>query len=434
MFGLTLGRRGLLLGGGIAPVIWRAGYPQNVSARERQLIMPSTQLSFRLANGAYNSTGVPNATVSALHTLETTPSWVRLLHFNDQATPTSINGAAIALTSQVGDGFTPVGSAGVADTSQWQTVTYNNAGADVTPIAQTGGSAISINIPANTGAAGQPVQLFSDWVNLAPLQRSDGFGALLLIRIYVTGNLRFSSSGAPDPAIGRSFASSWSPGNATVAPWSFLQNQYPFGVPFGLQYLASNPGFTVLGVGDSIMSSLATTGGVSGFVTRACAMVSRPELPISTFNEGFAGRTTVDFMADGYSDITRLRPQIMVLQCFSYNDGGSLVAAQNAFERSIALAEHAGRNGCATVFCTAVPGGSYIPQQEPARVWSNNQVRALSAHGLPILDLDLLWGNGTSPNSYQVQYDSGDHAHPNDLACGVAAQSLAPILRNLIAS
>lgn len=51
-------------------------------------------------------------------------------------------------------------------------------------------------------------------------------------------------------------------------------------------------------------------------------------------------------------------------------------------------------------------------------MWSNCMVRT---SGLPFLDLDLIWGAGTTPNSFNPAYDCGDGIHPNGKGLTVAA-------------
>jgi len=70
---------------------------------------------------------------------------------------------------------------------------------------------------------------------------------------------------------------------------------------------------------------------------------------------------------------------------------------------------------------------------ELPRVWSNNLVRqAAPRMGLPLLDLDRIWGDGGTPNAYQAAYNSGDHTHPNDAGAAAAAVTLAGLLRPLL--
>jgi len=73
---------------------------------------------------------------------------VRLIFFNDQDKPWTVDGAALAVSGAVGDGHTPINVDGVADPSLWKRVTFNNGGLDVDPLMQAAGEAHSLTIPA----------------------------------------------------------------------------------------------------------------------------------------------------------------------------------------------------------------------------------------------------------------------------------------------
>ena len=78
----------------------------------------SHRFSFRLQNSHYVNWPVPGQTLTTLLHLEAPPSRVRLIYFNDQNTPWTVNGAAMALSAAVGDGHTPVNAVGVTDPSR----------------------------------------------------------------------------------------------------------------------------------------------------------------------------------------------------------------------------------------------------------------------------------------------------------------------------
>jgi lysophospholipase L1-like esterase len=163
-------------------------------------------------------------------------------------------------------------------------------------------------------------------------------------------------------------------------------------------------------------------------------MLSSPARPVEFFNEAVSGRRSIDFIANGRHQIMMLRPQFGVLQCWSGNDGPGQDAAEAALSRSLALAAWARDSGCVLVLCTAAPVyGGYPASAEVPRVWSNDQVRQAALRlGLPLLDLDRIWGNGGKPNTYLAAYDSGDHMHPNDVGAAAAAIVLAGLLRPLL--
>jgi hypothetical protein len=199
----------------------------------------SHRFSFRLQNGHYVNWPVPGQTLTTLLHLEAPPSRVRLIYFNDQNTPWTVNGAAMALSAAVGDGHTPVNAVGVADPSLWRGVTFNNGGLDVDPLAQVEGEVYALTLPANPQRSERPVFAFSDWMPVAPLaRRGRRFGSLLLVRTYSDQRVRISSGGSPHKAIGRLHAGFCADGNLTIPPWMAPQTRTvgAFAV-YGVQYI-----------------------------------------------------------------------------------------------------------------------------------------------------------------------------------------------------
>ena len=413
-----LSRRGAMLGAAAATLAGPA------MAADMRL---DRTLSFRIQNGEYAWSGGAGQTFSSLYNLETVPSRVRLFWFNDRPEPWTVDAAIVAPTSAVADRITPTDGDGRANPALWRGVTFHNAA--------TGQDPRRLALPGNTGPRNQPVLLMSDWIDIAGLPRRDGGeGALLLVRCFSRGRLRYASGGPPDPATKRAYHAAWSVGNGAAPPYAMDPAFRPDSVHacYGLQYASAAPGITVIGIGDSIMSSLKTTGTVSGYGFRACAELSSPALPASYFNEGYSGRKSVDFGADGPRAIALLRPQAALIQAWSENDPWTVEAADASFAMGMRLIDAARQAGCVPILVTAAPVFAKGAKPEPFRQASNARVREMARNGIAVLDLDTIWGTGDTPNAYRRQYDSGDITHPNDAACAAAAAVLVPILRRAL--
>jgi lysophospholipase L1-like esterase len=384
-------------------------------------------LSFRLQNGGYASSGGPGQTFSSLYNLETPPGRVRLFWFNDQPEAWTVDAAAVAPTSAVHDGVTPVDADGRADPLLWRRITFRDAASGPDPH--------RLLLPAHTGPRGQPLLMMSDWIDVAGLARRDGgAGALLLVRCFSEGRIRYSGGGPPDPAIGRVYRAVWSGGNAAVPPYAINPADQPASLHacYGLQYTATVPGVSVIGIGDSIMASLRTTGSDSGYGFRACARMSSAALPVSYFNEGYSGRRSADFGTDGLRAIALLKPQAALIQAWSSNDPWTAAAADASFAMAMRVTEAARQAGCAPILVTAAPCFVHQPMAEQFRQASNARVREMARRGIPVLDVDAIWGTGDTPNAFRAQYDSGDRTHPNDAAAAAAAEALVPMLRRAL--
>jgi hypothetical protein len=365
--------------------------------------------------------------------LEAQPSWVRLIYFNDQDTPWTVDGAAVAPSAAVGAGHTPVKADGVADPSLWQRVTFNNDGRDVDPAAQTPETTYALTLPANPPGSEVPVFVFSDWMPITSLARRRGFGALLIVRTYSTEFVRISSGGSPHKSIGRLHAGFCADGNLTIPPWTAPQSRATGAYAVhGVQYMSSSPGATVLGIGDSIMTSSCTTGQVSGFGVRACALVSSPELPVSYVNEGYPGRNSMGFCSCGIWDIEHLKPQVALIQTWSGNEPWTQDMADLSFDRAMSVAARARQNQCIPILVAPSPVFGTDPEAEVHRQRNLARSRAVAQHRGYLLDLDAIWGTGATPNAYRRYYDWGDQLHPNDKACAAAARVLAPMLREIL--
>jgi hypothetical protein len=394
----------------------------------------SHRFSFRLQNSHYVNWPTPGQTLTTLLHLEAQPCRVRLIYFNDQDTPWTVGGAALAVSAAVGDGHTPINAAGGADPSLWQRVTFNNGGLEVAPPSQMEGETHTLTLAPNPAASQRPVFAFSDWMPVAPLvRRGRSFGSLLLVRSYSDQFLRISSGGTPDRAIGRLHAGFCADGNSTVPPWNAPQRAAAgaFAV-HGVQFISPSLGATVVGIGDSIMTSSCTTGQASGFGIRACAIVSTARLPVSYFNEGYPGRNSVGYCSCGIWGIEHLKPQAALIQTWSGNEPWTRDMADLSFARAMSVVDAARRNRCVPILVTPPPVFGTNPEAEAHRQRNRARARAAAERSIYLLDLDALWGTGATPNTYRRKYDWGDQMHPNDAACAVAARALAPMLRRIL--
>ncbi|MCL2385201.1 MAG: SGNH/GDSL hydrolase family protein, partial [Alphaproteobacteria bacterium] len=186
------------------------------------------------------------------------------------------------------------------------------------------------------------------------------------------------------------------------------------------------------GVGDSIIHSSCTRGELSGFGVRAAVMLSRPGIRVSYVNAGYPGRNSLGFLWNGDWMVRHLRPQVVLIQTWSQNESWDELTAELAFARAVALADQTRRQGGEPILVTAAPVFADNPEADRHRMNNVNRVRTAGAHGMRVLDLDQLWGTGTSPNAYRLDLSAGDGMHPNDTGCIVAAEALLPILRECL--
>lgn len=384
-------------------------------------------LTLRPQNGPFVEASGPGLTYGGIFELEAVPRWLRLCFTNEYPTAWRVDGAAIAVIP----GFNPT-----PDHALWQRVGFGQAGQDSPPTAGLGGP---MGLDIEGVAAGKvPELLFSDWVRIGePISPTPDGRYLVMIRTYSEGVMRSAigrhfGSGSIDPSIGRMQAGFWSAGDGTRPPWLFQPNRMDQFYPtYGLQYVSDAPGATILGIGDSILSSMHSAGGVSGPGLRAAMLISKTARPVSYANQAFVGRPSANFLARGRRDIAVLKPQIAVIQAWSEADPWTTAGADAACDAALSLAGFARSHGCLPILVGPAPVFSIHPEGEASRRHSLTRIRALATEGMAVLDVDAIWGTGEMPNSYQTRYNI-DQTHPNDAGCAAAAQLLAAALRQLI--
>lgn len=384
-------------------------------------------LSLRPQNGPIKRSD-PDTTTSTLYNLDAAPEWVRLVYLAD-STAYSIDGAAIAMTGAVHDSVTPVDSRGQPSNALWQRVTFDSDGDDSPPGPAHAARAYSLAVPMRRPA----IIGFSDWIKVSPMPRSDaGYGFLMLVRAYSKAGLCTPSllwEQMPNQQINRAFASSHARGNASIAPWDFAPERDVVTASFGLQFVTRQPGATVVGIGDSIMSP--PEGKSIPYAMRACALVSRPDRPVSYVNNGRGGALFEDYLPSGAMTIKSLKPQIAVIQAFTSNDPMTMDAADHAFEGAMRVAAVARAAGCEPIIATDSPEPQISAAAEAVRQHSLARVRGLASRGYRVLDLDALWGAGGGSDGWKQGY-AGDRWHPANPASVAAAQVLAPMFEQIL--
>ena len=385
----------------------------------------SNVLSLRPQNGVPRQSE-PDTTLSTLYNLDGAPAWIRLTYLASSV-PYSIDGAAIAATSAVHDGFTPVNQAGQPDDGLWHRVTFDHNGDDSSPAEQLQSAVFSLDVPARR----VPTLGFSDWIKVEPMARTDGgYGFLLLARTYSARSFHTNSylwSELPDQEINRVFAAFKSKTNGTLQPWGFAGERDFITASYGLQYVTNPPGATVIGIGDSIMAPPASI----PYGMRACTLISTPERPVSYINAGKIGQRSADFLADGRGSMLALNPQVALIQTFSSNDPSSMGNVTQMLDGATRLAELARKTNCYPILVTDAPETQITDAAEALRQESLRRTRALAARGFTILDLDALWGIGGGVDAWKKLYNT-DRWHPSNTASRMAAQALAPVLRGIL--
>ena len=435
-------RRELLIAGGASlfPGSWTQGLAAaRASAAHKRKALLSNYLRYQPVNNGMWHIPDPGVTISTLFNLEAQPLFLRLLYHNETDQPVPIDGAAVAMTSAVGDALNPADANGAMAMELWRKVTFEEKGRDValdTSNIQRRDVTSLAQPPAIGGDKQRPSIAYSDWMAMPELAPRDGsFGALVLVRTFSNQFVRLQSSHGVGPGIPRAMSTFFGRkgDDSTRPPWVFQSpREAPCHAPLAVEYYTSARGATVAGIGDSIMNGFRT-GFDSAFVYRACVAVSRPERPVSFVNEAYGGRRSDEYLSNAKALLqSMMPPQFVVIQAWSENDPHTQAAADLALDGALELAALARGKGIIPILTTAAPVYARDPKSDVFRIESNIRVRQLEPIGYDVIDLDVLWGTGVTPNAYAADYDFGDHTHPTDAAEIVAAAAAAKILKKYL--
>ncbi|HXA24006.1 MAG TPA: SGNH/GDSL hydrolase family protein [Acetobacteraceae bacterium] len=392
--------------------------------------------------GAFGTVGALQTTVSVQWGLEAGFDMVRLIYSNDTATPYTVMRAAVSPSSAIGDGHSPVNAAGANDFTMFSTVYFNNAGLDVSPQDQTtwGSGTTTLPVPANPGTASQPIRRFSDWTPMLSLDRTDGgTNPLLMSRTLTdaTGTYRYAlaANGTWAPvANGRTIMAyqKTSVDSVTVPALLAAPGQSGVRAPDGIQYISRVPGFSVLGVGDSLTSGGGSSATNNSWGWTASAALSTPARPITFWNEGWVGQVTSDFFPNGYVAFKACKPDVVTIAVWSPNDGLTQAAADAGWSRAMAFCDYVMRQGAVPVLMGPCPWQliTTVPQ-DAARLSTRTRMLQAQAYGVNVLDWEPVLGTGASPNRIQPALLNVNH--PNDAGNALMDSAVfRPVLANIL--
>lgn len=365
-------------------------------------------------------------TLSSQWGLETDYDSVRFIYSNDSASPYTITQVKVSPSAAVGDGTSPINSAGANDFSMFAQVFFNNAGLDVAPMDQTvyGSGTATFTVPANAGSLAQPTRWFSDWTRVSSLPRIDGGVQPLMMARTLTdalGTFRCSNLntvGWSPFSQGRVLAGYFKQGVDSVTAPALISNPtlLNFLTPDGVQYLGRVNSISVVGIGDSLTQGQGSTTFYHSWAYLSCLALSTPSRPISYWSQAKQGQVSSDFWANGYTAMKAVKPEIVTIAAWSPNDGLTQATADAGWARAMELTNYAMKQGSVPVIMGPVPwSGITTAAQEAARLSVRTRMLQAGALGLKVLDWEAIIGTGASPNRIRPEFIAADNQHPNDV-------------------
>jgi hypothetical protein len=374
--------------------------------------------------------GNPTAAVYSLASqwgVETDFSLVRFIYYNDSAASYTIQKAIVAPSSAPGDGTTPINAAGANDFTIFTQVFFNNAGADVAPQDQAtwGSGTATLTIPANSGSLNQPTIFYSDWVRVQSLPQSDATKPRLLLARHLTDatgtfqtcNLQNWASWAA-ASQNRTLGAFYQVADKVTTPSTMTSTQGQFLAPAGVQFISSGvPGFTVLGVGDSLTQGFGSSTLFHGWPYLSCLALSTPTRPISYYNQGRQGSVSADYWQNGYNSFKACKPDVVTIATWTPNETVNQANADAMWSRAIDFAHYVSKAGAIPVLMGPLPWtGSLTAPQDAIRLGNRTRMLNAGQYGMNVLDWETVPGftTGASPNAIVAGYLAADGKHPND--------------------
>jgi len=197
--------------------------------------------------------------------------------------------------------------------------------------------------------------------------------------------------------------------------------------------MSRTPGATVLWGGDSHFAGATTAGNVDAFALQSCLALSTPELPVSAANYAWGGSPSLVFLPLLERMQQVIRPQILILQGWTSNDGPAREAAEAYAGRILDLAHRARQAGTLPVLVTRFSRKSLalnLPEAAEADRLRERQLHLDSAT-LPVLDATPALEDISTPGIYRPGLSS-DGIHPNESGHEAVARLLTPLLRSVL--
>lgn len=391
--------------------------------------------------GHLSSNGAGGVTVSSLISAEGQFDFVRILYLNASSNAYTVSNAAVAVTSAIGDGFTPSGG-----NSTFQNVTFNNAGAFGIPPSASG-STTSIVVPACSGAGAtlQEGMVASDWMPLPSLERTDAVGSnvhLILIRTYASGT-QYGLRGASQQTynswqqasenLGRPFRTFFKAGNCVSTPANFVSatESYIFGgTGLVAQFVSRVRGLSVIGVGDSLtqghqytsLASLtATIGGsvtTGDIISLTASNSAIPALP-ATASYAVLGTDTTTTIAAAIASAVNASNS-MGAAGITASSSGAVITLSQPGAMSNATSWSKTVSGAQTETITysnagAMSGGAGAYVMSDYNSWGNIACATVSSAACPVSWANWGYGGETHATSYARAVSVANNLSPDIL-------------------
>jgi len=369
--------------------------------------------------------------------LEDEPTFVRVGFANDTALDYQLTSVAACISSDYGDGVNPVGDA------PWALLKTNGGGRDSEAGTAPSGRSRKLLVRGNGGGPRVPNVAWTDWTPIEAVASEDGSGRPILFIRVCSPAWSLPRSCMSDAEGSAALAEHGRPvmiqmkAEQDAATQPALRyagfGRWQCSPVYCVQYLGRTPGATVLWGGDSHFAGTRTVGNVDSFGLLSSLRLSTPELPVAAANYAWSGCPSVVFLPLLENMMEVCRPQIVLLQGWTANDGNSEAAANAYAERVLRLAGQARAIGARPVLVTRFARRTLARNLAEKAVADRlrQQQLALNEPALPVLDATPILEDPAEPGMYRAGF-SEDGVHPNGLGHAALAERLTGMLQEML--
>lgn len=381
-------------------------------------------------------------TFSALHEIPTRSFALRFEVANFSSNENVKYHAAYAVSSSINDWVTPTNSDGKPDNLLWRHITVN------------GSTDIEI---ACSNDLSLPRRVLTDLMSFddKPLTRIDGGqGICIFYRQFAVSGRNTVRNFDSTVGLWKDFPNGQHPGQFSqtfgggwMAAGDFCSTNFevPSGgavciaasAPHALLPSISNPTITLLSVGDSMLSGVASRGlvdrGINNVGLQVVKRLNTNARSALHVNQARSGMNSSNFIKDAYSSLRNYEPDIILMQASSPNDAPFVSENDmwKGFQRSMEFASAANRQGACVIVLTQPPyAGRGSPRDkqdiENIRKFANKLIKESC---LLYVDSDEILGDGECPVTYKAgMSDDHDMVHPNETGSSALAGAVLRIL------
>lgn len=316
--------------------------------------------------------------------------------------------ANLAVSTGVGDGYTPTGS--------WNNFLFSATAAFTTAAATANGGTAATVVQSNTA---------SDLLVVPSVARTDGgSGYVVMYRQYVpaAGNTEFSrvtiAGSTTLPITTTGVKSYYKTGSDSVTtPANFTSPiEWENAPAVYLEFFTGDAPKMLLVAGDSVTQGNDSSWGQNGAGRIAVDAMNAQSVTWAYINQGFTSQTSEAFFSNGSNMITTHRPTIAAFSPWSANDSDKYTTA--GVQRQMLLAARwvalCQQYNCIPVLITPSPVNGATVAEETVRRSAVTLIKAMCASGVAVLhDRDAIYTNYSTASGgfYPGLYATS--LHPN---------------------